>query len=199
MRRSGFREEEDAKIFCVEDHRRALNFSSENIKICCEDKLEYLKRHSSSISPHRSPRKHECRIQRQDGIECLVHRAKDIRKNCPLIRSNARRRKCSQKIEGSLSAEEQNLSRGILKDRTVDSATTRSASFSPTANLFKSSFSFQHDSSIIHTSLAGRSTPSINDNGAQKVSNLELIGDVAEAQASTNKEKEEKIELEEPS
>lgn len=139
MKRCCFHEDDDSKIFCVEEHRRKANLSSENIRVCCEEKLRCLRKHSPTVSPYGSPRFHSHHVQ----DECLVHKPKESRKHYPLVRSNARKRKNSHRTESSLSAEDQSKDSSI--SRTEDSITVRSISFSPTRHLFKSISSAKDD------------------------------------------------------
>ncbi|KAK6630832.1 hypothetical protein RUM44_003002 [Polyplax serrata] len=168
---------DDARIFYVEDHTRQVNLSSENIRMC-DEKLRCLRKHLPYISPHRSLNfSYDCRVQKETGSECLVHTTKDSgrKKKYPLVRSNARRRKCSQKIEGSLSAEEQNSS--LVKDKSTH--TTRSASFSPTfpSNLCKSSSSSRNDSVIRSPSPVATSSTSQTATELSKEETLESVED----------------------
>ncbi|EEB13010.1 hypothetical protein Phum_PHUM218550, partial [Pediculus humanus corporis] len=137
------------------DQRQKINLSSENIKIFYDEKPSCMKIHSPSMSPRGNCRIYECHAHRQNAPKCLIHKSKEFKKNCSLVRSNARKKKSNtQKIEGSLSAEEQNISRGIFMDKTSESVNFRSASFSSSRNLFKSSSSSRNDS------IAGGRSPS---------------------------------------
>ena len=146
---------EENKIFFIDDQRQKINLSSENIKIFYDEKPSCMKIHSPSMSPRGNCRIYECHAHRQNAPKCLIHKSKEFKKNCSLVRSNARKKKSNtQKIEGSLSAEEQNISRGIFMDKTSESVNFRSASFSSSRNLFKSSSSSRNDS------IAGGRSPS---------------------------------------